>query len=114
MKRAARVGVVGIALFAAVGCGTTPDSATRELLVSLAQYAEAIEKKEPPDRQRAAFDRARAAREKFQKLTAGEQDKMREKYDKDFQRARTRFEAARRQYVLEGGAEPLDVLDGFK
>lgn len=113
MKRAVVLGFVGVVLAAVAGCGG-PDSATRELLVSLAQYSEAIEKKEPPDRQRAAFDRARGALEKFQKLTAGEQDGMRKKYDKDFQRAQTRFEAAKRQYVLEGGTEPLDVLDGFK
>lgn len=111
MQRMLLLGFVGFALAAATGCGG-PDVTTKELLAALGQYSEAIEKKESPDRQRAAFDRARTALEKFQKLDKGKQDEMLKKYDADLQKARARFEAAKRQYVLEGGSEPLDVLEG--
>ncbi len=58
MQRTLLLGFVGVVLTAAAGCGG-PDVATKELLAALGQYSETIEKKESPDRQRAAFDRGR-------------------------------------------------------
>jgi hypothetical protein len=110
MRRAIAAGLAAV-LVAASGCAG-PDAAARELLAALGVYAETIEKKDPPERQRAAFDRARTALDKFQKLPADEQQRMTARHAADFQRARERFEAARRTQVLEGGAEPLDVLEG--
>ena len=111
MKRVVALGLVGVVLGSITGCGG-PDVAAKELLAALGVYAETIEKNDPPERQRAAFDRGRTALDKFQKLSKEDQERMVKKYDADFKRARERFEAAKRAQVLEGGAEPLDVLEG--
>ena len=111
MNRVVALGVVCVALAGVSGCGG-PDAAVKELLLALSAYTETIEKKDSPERQRAAFDRGRTALDKFQKLSADDQERMTKKYESDFKRARERFEAAKRAQVLEGGGEPLDVLEG--
>lgn len=111
MSRAVALGVVCVVLAGVSGCGG-PDVAARELLLAVNAYAETIEKKDSPERQRDAFDRGRTALSKFQKMSTDEQERMTKKYESDFKRARDRFEAAKRAQVLEGGGEPLDILEG--
>jgi hypothetical protein len=71
MRRIVAFGLVGVVLGSATGCGG-PDALMREALVNLNAYADAIERKEPPDRQLASLDRFRATEEKLDKLPAGQ------------------------------------------
>jgi hypothetical protein len=111
MKRFVALGFVGAVLLSITGCGG-PDVVMKELITHLNVYAETIEKKDPPERQRAAFDRGRTTLDKFLKLSREEQDRMVKKYDSELRKARDRFDAARKAQVLEGGTEPPDVLEG--
>ncbi|MBM3979625.1 MAG: hypothetical protein FJ304_04960 [Planctomycetes bacterium] len=114
MKRIVAGAVVCAVLLCATGCGG-PDSLIRELIVNLNAYAETVEKKEPPDKQLAARDRARATAEKIDKLKLSKEDqeKLLKKHEAALRKVFDRIQAAHKNQAMEGGAVPPDVLDGF-
>ena len=85
MKRLVALGVVGVVLLTATGCGG-PDAVMREFIVHLNAYADTLEKKESRDKQTAALERIKATTEKMDKLklSKDEQDKLFAKHDADF------------------------------
>lgn len=114
MKRTVTRGVLGVVLACVSGC-SGPDNLMRELIVNLNAYAETVEKKDPPDKQLAARDRARATAEKIDKLKLSkeDQDKLLKKHETALRKVFERIQAAHKNQAMEGGAIPPDVLDGF-
>ncbi len=115
MKRLVALGVVGVALLTATGCGG-PDALMREFIANLNAYAETLEKKESREKQAAALERIKATAEKMDKLKLSkeEQDKLFAKHESDFKKAKERVEAAQKANLLEGGGDAPDVFSGFK
>jgi hypothetical protein len=112
MRRIVAFGLVGVVLGSATGCGG-PDALMREALVNLNAYADAIERKEPPDRQLASLDRFRATEEKLDKLPADKKEQLLKRYEGELKRAKERLDAALKSQVLEGGTVPPNPLDHF-
>lgn len=115
MKRLVALGVVGVLLLTAPGCGG-PDALMREFVVNLNAYAETLEKNESRDKQAAALERIKATAEKMDKLKLSqeEKDKLFAKYEADFKQAKERVEAAQRARLLAGDTDTPDVFGGFK
>ncbi len=112
MKRIVACGVLGVVLVCAPGC-SGPDSLMRELIVHLNAYAETVEKKEPLDKQLAAFERARTTYGKIEKLSTEDRDKLLKKFDSDWKKVRDRIDTALKNQSMEGGAASPNVMDGF-
>jgi phosphosulfolactate phosphohydrolase-like enzyme len=115
MKRFAVLGVVGVVVLAATGCGG-PDSLMKEYIANLNGLSDAIEKKESKDRVQAAADRVKATQDKIDKLklSEGERDGLKKKYQQDLEAAVKRVLAASLKAAMEGGTEGLPRLDMLK
>jgi hypothetical protein len=112
MKRIVALGLVGVVLVAAAGCGGR-DMLMKEALANIHAYAETIEKKESQERQRAALNRFTTTAEKIDKLPAAEKDELRTQYESQLKQARERLDAALKNQILEGGTPPPNPLDNF-
>lgn len=114
MKRFVALGLVGVVMLSATGCGG-PDGQMKELLANLNLYAETIENKESPERQDAARARVRTSAEKIKKLNLSKEDqeKLLKRYESELRRVKDRLDAALKNQALEGGSAPPNPLDGF-
>ena len=112
MKRLVASGLVGVILASVAGCGG-PDLAVKELIANANVYAETIEKKDPRERQDAAFERVRSSLDKFDKLSKDEQERAVKRNESDLRRVKDRIDAALKNQALEGGAVAPNPLDGF-
>ena len=115
MKRLVALGVVGILLLSATGCGG-PDALVREFVVHMNAYADTLEKKESRDKQAAARERIRTTAAKIDKLELSkeEKDKLSAKYDAELKKAAERVEAAQKADLLDGGPDAPEVPNPFK
>lgn len=111
MKRLVALGLCVI-LASVAGCGG-PDLVVKELIANANVYAETIEKKDPRERQDAAFERVRASLDKFDKLNKDEQERAVKRNESDLRKAKERIDAALKNQALEGGTVLPNPLDGF-
>jgi hypothetical protein len=112
MKRLVALSLAGVVLVCAPGCGG-PDALMKEFLANLNLYAETLEKKESPERQRAAEERVYATVEKINKLGPAEQERLVAKYDEDLKKVTARIQKAQKEQLLEGGAVPPNPADAL-
>ncbi len=117
MKRIVVLGLLGVFLISATGCGG-PDALVKEFIVHLNAYAETIEKKESKEKQQAAADRANATLEKINKLKLSDEEKAKliQKHESDLKAATERVNKARKAQLQEGGTGviPPAGLGDFK
>jgi hypothetical protein len=111
MKRLVASGLC-VVLVSVAGCGG-PDLVVKELIANANVYAETIEKKDPRERQEAAFERVRSSLDKFDKLSKDEQERAVKRNEQDLRRVKDRIDAALKNQALEGGAVAPNPLDGF-
>ena len=95
MKRYVAFGLVAVLLVSAPGCGG-PDSAMKAVISDMNALADAIEKKQPEDKIKAAADRLKASSEKLEKmkLSDAEKEKLVKKYEKELMESTMRLLSA--------------------
>lgn len=111
MKRLVALGVVGVVLLSATGCGG-PDAVMREFIANLNAYADTLEKKESREKRQAAQERIKTTAEKLDKLKLSqeERDRLFDKHKADLTKAMERVEAAQKASLLDGGSDLPDVI----
>jgi hypothetical protein len=112
MKRFVALGLVGAVLVSVAGCGG-PDLVVKELIANANVYADTLEKKDPRERQEAAFERVRTSLEKFDKLSKDEQERAVKRNEQDLRKVKDRIDAALKNQALEGATVAPNPLDGF-
>jgi hypothetical protein len=90
MKRFAVLGFLAVLLLSAPGCGG-PDSLAKEQISQMNNLADAIEKKEPAEKQKAIAEKIKATNEKIEKLSQEEKDKLKKKYEAEGKAAAERL-----------------------
>ena len=92
MRRVLALGLIGVVLATASGCGG-PDNLMRDTIASMNRLSESIEKGEPEARQKELSQQVKDGFEKFEKLKLNEEQKkvLFEKYDGEMEAAAKRL-----------------------
>lgn len=112
MARVLTVGLVGLFLLTATGCGNSPDGLVKSLITDMNRLADSMEKGEPEDKQKAIAERLKATGEKLEKLnlTAEQKKALQDKHKDEMEKALGRlFGAAMKQGAAKAGAGGLDL-----
>lgn len=85
MKRFVAFGFVAVVLASATGCSSGAEGALKEMIADMNALSDAVEKKESPDKIKAAAQKMKASAEKLEKIkvTKSEDDRLKTKYEKD-------------------------------
>jgi hypothetical protein len=93
MKRFVAFGFVAVLMVSAPGCGGGADSLIKESISDMNDLSAALEKKESPEKIKAAAAKLKATTEKLKdlKLPKEEEEKLQKKYETDVKAAAERM-----------------------
>jgi hypothetical protein len=114
MKRALVCGFVALLLIPAAGCkGNDPESLIKQQIADMNALADALEKKESPEKLKAAAEKLKATSEKFKnlKLPEDQSKKLLEKYGGELIGAAFKLAAAEGKNP-EGAKAVEDIVKG--
>ena len=96
MKRFVAFAVVGFVLTTVSGCGSKAERLTKDMITTMHDMADALEKKESPEKIKALAERFKKIGEegKDLKLTKEEEEKLKKKYEGDIKAAAERLDKA--------------------
>ena len=117
MKRALVYGFVALLLVPATGCkGNDPESLIKQQIADMNALADALEKKESPEKIKAAAEKLKATSDKLNalKLPEDQQKKLLEKYGQDLIGAAFKLAAAQMNNPEGAAAVENIVKDAMK
>jgi hypothetical protein len=114
MKRALVLGFVGVLLVCAPGCSSNdPESLYKQMLADMNSLSDALQKKESPEKIKAAADKLKATSDKLEasKVTKEEKERIVKKYEKETTEAGMKFFAA--MLSNPEGAKSIEGMGGL-